>query len=201
MAEVADLVQAILTLTGQYDTRYGTPNPSRDHGSLLAVIPYAIAQRVTDWGMWHVPDMELYSDGNKNGRAYSGDVHITLKYGLETSNPMDVIGLIEANKVTPFDVTLGKSGIFEKDDCDVVILGVTGGGLAQLHDLASQLPSVPDTYPEYHPHVTVAYVKKGMGRAHIGNADFNGQIVKIDRVTFSRRDGRDVVIPLHGVTP
>jgi len=53
---------------------------------------------------------------------------------------------------------------------------------------------VTDTYPEYIPHVTIAYVKKGLGKKYEGKDDFEGKEVLIDNITFSGKDNRTTVI-------
>jgi 2'-5' RNA ligase len=82
---------------------------------------------------------------------------------------------------------------------DVVKIDVESQALRDLNAAISQAFEVTDTYPEYHPHVTIAYVKKGMGRAHIGEDDFAGLDVPIDRLIFSSKMGRQTIIPLAGV--
>jgi hypothetical protein len=61
----------------------------------------------------------------------------------------------------PFDIELKPITLFRQDDYDVVKMDVIS---AQLHALNREVCNVAphhDTHPEYHPHVTIAYVKKG----------------------------------------
>jgi 2'-5' RNA ligase len=197
---VDDLLRAMLVLTGQFDpTPYSGAADLHDSSIVMFRLPGDVARRVIDFGIWAVPDMELYADQENSipGREY--DQHITIKYGLKTDNPLDVLNVIERRPITPFEITLGKVDIFEKDLYDVVMVEITDNGLLALHEaLLADLPN-EETYPKYHPHVTVAYVKKGMGLAHVGAEDFAGLKIVVDRVTFTARSRRETTIPLYGV--
>jgi hypothetical protein len=57
---------------------------------------------------------------------------------------------------------------------------------------------VTDTFPEYKPHATIAYVKKGRGAKYAGDDFLQGKTITLDSVTFSGRDGERVEIPLTG---
>ena len=97
-------------------------------------------------------------------------------------------------------IRLGEVNIFdESPEYDVVMIECSGEGLIALNGLVSSSLINSDTYPEYHPHATIAHVKKGMGRAHIGAMEFNGLEAQIDSLMFSAQDGRQTAIPLYGV--
>ena len=83
---------------------------------------------------------------------------------------------------------LGRTAIFETPTHDVVHLQVHSDDLHRLNRKLSVLPHT-DTQPSYCPHVTLAYVKKGLGQKYIGRADLEGTPFKADELTFSGRTG------------
>ncbi len=194
-----DLTRAMLVLGGYFMPHSAEPGMEHDSSIVMFELSYPLLGRIIDFGRWAVPDMELYTDYANNipGREY--DQHITIKYGLETNNPLDVLGVIEQQRITPFEIELRQVHLFEKEVYDVVMIEVVETGLTALHEaLLQDLPN-EETYPEYHPHVTVAYVTKGMGQAHIGATDFDGLNIHVDRVTFAAKDRHKTVLPLYGV--
>ncbi len=194
-----DLTRAMLILGGYFAPYTSEPGSEHDSSIVMFEIPYPLYSRIIDFGRWAVPDMELYTDYANNipGREY--DQHITIKYGLETNNPLDVLDVIEQRRITPFEIELRQVYLFEKDLYDVVMIEVAETGLTMLHQaFMTDLPN-EETYPEYHPHITLAYVTKGMGQAHIGAADFDGFKIYVDRVTFGSKDRHKTIIPLYQV--
>jgi len=195
-----ELTQSMLTLAGYYYPHVGPVGQEHKYSTVMANLSRPISNRIADWGQYYIPDMELYwkPDDSSFGRQYQ--IHVTVKYGLHTNNPLDILRLAQSKRVTPFLVHLGKVNIFdESSNYDVVTIECSGEGLIALNDLVSSSFINSDTHPEYHPHATVAYVKKGMGRAHIGSSEFEGLEARIDRLTFSAKDGRETAVPLYGV--
>jgi 2'-5' RNA ligase/GNAT superfamily N-acetyltransferase len=113
------------------------------------------------------------------------DPHITIKFGLHTQNPVDVISRI--GDFGQVSITIGSSSIFEADEYDVVKLDVEGESLINLNKIASSLPHT-STHKDYHPHITIGYVKKGAGKKYVGKLDgLKGAHCSFDEYQF--RDG------------
>ncbi len=104
---------------------------------------------------------DLFAGEAENG--LEKDPHITVKYGLTIDDQKAVRECLEGEKGG--NVTIGKSSIFECDEYDVVKLTVTSKTLERLHTQLNCLPH-NDKHPEYKPHATIAYVKKGMGKKY-----------------------------------
>ncbi len=190
-----DLLRAMLMLGGQFETWQN----GHESSCVMVSLPNELSDRITDFSVYAVPEMELYRDDSQNIHGREFDTHITVKYGLKTNNPLDVLHVIDTQSIAPFPVVLGKAGLFEKDLYDVVMIEVESAGLGMLHDaLKANLPN-DEIYPVYHPHVTVAYVQHGMGRAHVGATDFAGLTFTVDRVLFQPTVGPSKTIPLYGV--
>lgn len=148
-----------------------------------------------------IPDADLAADGREDRP------HVTVKYGLHTS---------EADKVRhavagfgPVPITLGKTSLFpanEKqsqrggDQFDVVKIDVESDRLRELNKLIADSLECTDTHPSYNPHVTLAYVKPGLGEKYAGRTDVEGQTLLLDRLIFSSKDRIETVILLVPTT-
>lgn len=116
----------------------------------------SFCQHVLNWSHDNIPDFMLYTDTEK-GRE--DDIHVTVKYGIYGSNYELIYSYLK--KVKPFYVSIKGISCFEKDDCDVLKLDVESNQLVNLHNLFKNNVPNKETYPIYHPHLTLAYIKKG----------------------------------------
>jgi hypothetical protein len=134
--------------------------------------PADIAGFLMQWGKQNIPEENLYYDEKgDNGREV--EPHVTVKYGLQIPAPNQaLLQIIGTTK--PFKVKLGLVSLFENPKFDVVKVDVDSPELHQLNRAISEAIPCKDTFPDYHPHMTIAYVKKGTGRA------LNGKNVFVD---------------------
>lgn len=137
-----------------------------DYGCVMARIDEIAANKLFEFNCKFIPNEVLHEEeGHEYGRELVP--HITLKYGLVESYTEQQMKQMLQN-VTPFDVQIKGVGVFENESFDVVKFDVDGEGLRALNEMLSKLPN-QDQHPEYHPHMTMAYVKKGMGNRFIKN--------------------------------
>lgn len=165
-----------------------------DYSSTQVHLPPKHAKAIQDYAADINPD-DLHETETND------DVpHITVKYGLHTDDHRDVEKILEP--MAPARATLGTTSLFENDDkdYDVLKIDVASDDLAALNKAVADGTEHTDTFPEYHPHATVAYLKKGRGKNYVGQ-DVLGKIpatVNFDTVHFSGKDGRKVPISLTG---
>lgn len=92
--------------------------------------------------------------------------HITALYGLHEEVDEHSIKKKLGDLLTkPIDLEIADISLFENKDYDVVKIGVESTKLTKINSLLRELPHTND-YPEYNPHITVAYVKKGFGQKY-----------------------------------
>ena len=140
-----------------------------------------------------IPDSELAEDGREDKKS----LHITIKYGIHSENPKPIADATA--DFGPVTVKLGKVSIFPAgEDYDVVKVAVSGKRLHKLNALVSKSVEVTDTYPEYKPHLTLAYVRKGEGKKYVGNDIVDGMELTFDRFQFSDKDREKTTISLIG---
>lgn len=133
-------------------------------------------------------------------RQPADDIHATALYGLHADNADQVRDLLKDQG--PITVTLGKASVFpasEAGGSDVLKVDVHSADLHKVNALLRQLPHT-NKYPEFKPHVTLAYLRPGDGKHYDGQEipGVTGKTVTLNSLTFSGKDGKQISIPLKG---
>lgn len=158
-----------------------------DYSAVLCTIPPSIAKFLEAWGVENIPDEDVYTE--EGGRSYGreNDFHVTVKYGLHDGKEDKVVDVLKHQK--PFDIELGKISLFNTHEkYDVVKVEVFSDTLHVIHNKLGKLPN-SDEYPEYKPHATIAYVKKGSCDKFNGLKDFQDIKFGVDSLIFSSNEG------------
>lgn len=146
------MIKLKLLLEGRYD-----------YGCLMCIIPEEYSKKILDFNYSLITDGSLYKDGKKFGREV--ECHTTIKYGFTKSYTEEQMKRM-LKDIKPFKIKVTGISLFENDDFDVVKLDVKSDVLNKLYDKFSKLPN-EDEYDEYHPHITLCYVRKGLGKKFI----------------------------------
>lgn len=166
-------------------------NVGYKYSCLKLQVPNEIAEKILKFGL-EIPEEEIYNDEtNQYGREL--DCHITIKYGFTTNDVKELdFNNLADNYPKNVHVKLGIIDIFpgEENDkpYDVVKIFVESEDLLKLNKIVSKLKN-KDTHPDYKPHCTIAYVKKGMGKKYVGKEDFNNLTFISNKLEFSSADG------------
>ena len=155
-------------------------------------LPANLAEQVLLFGK-SLPAFDLCEEEG----GLEDDIHITVKYGLHT-NDADEVRKALATYVGPIRFTLGKTNIFIGKDYDVLYVEVISADLMVLNSRLSDRLEVTTTYPTYTPHVTVAYLKSGLGVRYRGLNVFEGMSATVGSVRFSPALGPDVDLRITG---
>lgn len=152
--------------------------------STQLTFPPSEAKQILDFGKM-IPKAELYDsvDPEWSDGALETDIHVTALYGL-TNHEADPVQKAIAGH-GPVTITLGKVSAFTTNpDYDVLKVDVTGKAL---HDLNAKIAKLPNanTFPDYKPHVTIAYLKKGEAAKYVGDDRFEGKQLTFNTLTFS----------------
>lgn len=89
-------------------------------------------------------------------------VHITVAFGININTDINLIKEIIKNRPSYFQIT--ELSLFENDNFDIIKFDVISSDLRILNHIIKSKMEVKSTFYNYHPHLTVAYVPKGMGR-------------------------------------
>lgn len=135
-------------------------------------LPPKHADFLLGWGRTNIPDNVLYAlpEGDGNGREL--EPHVTVKYGITLNEvPHELHQIVQ--QTPAFPVYMGAISLFQQEGYDVVKLTVESPWLRQLNArITATLPCEGDKHPNYNPHTTLAYVKKGSCDQLVGQDPF-----------------------------
>lgn len=162
--------------------------PPRKFSVCLFSLSEDAADLLRSWAYEHIPDADLAADGREK------EPHITVRYGLHTDNGERVGDVLTHRK--PVTVRVGNVSIFPGEEYDVVKLSVESSELHALHRQLAELEHT-DTFPDYKPHITLAYVKPGAGAKYDGlKTPLSGEPLTFDTLVFSNQDRQTFPIRL-----
>ncbi len=162
-------------------------------GCLMVPIPTSISQKIKTWSKKFIPDDYLYLEKDESAAAYDNygreDMsHVTVVYGFENSSEQEIRKFVREN-YSDLDLTLGNVSKFSNEKYDVIKIDVESPQLKQLHDDLVKNFNVQETFDKYRPHVTIAYVKKGLGDELVGSEAFAGKKVNAGDFIYSEGEG------------
>lgn len=139
-----------------------------------------------------IPENHLYytADPEKEGRyGREEEPHITVRYGLKGNSTVPV--QLSLQGTTSIVATLGKITAFENEDkpYDVLKVDVVSEDLNRLNALIGASCDCNCDHPVYYPHLTLAYLKKGLAAQYVNDARFEGQKLVFSSVTFCPTEG------------
>lgn len=156
-------------------------DPVFDYGCALFLL------KIKEWksiiGKIDEEDVYLVEDDDSYG--IETKPHLTLLYGLhEEVTRKDIKSVIDKFKDDEIIIEVKGISIFENKDFDVVKFDVKKTPI--LNKMNKELKKFPFTsdYPEYHPHITIFYCKKGLGYKYI-NPDYELEF-KATKLEYSR---------------
>ena len=131
-----------------------------EKGCLMAYVDPTYGLQVLKVGRRAIPSSILYTDPEDPTYGYDNEPHVTLKYGFEPDLDRNTIAeILKGTK--PFNVVLTSLNQFQNEKYDVVKFEVQKCPiLTELRRRCDGYPNT-DSYPDYAPHMTLAYVKKG----------------------------------------
>lgn len=150
-----------------------------------------------------IPDDKLAEGGRED------EPHATVLYGLHANEPSHVSAALHGEE--PITAKIGKLSLFPANkgqqsrggrQYDVLKLDVESPDLHRLNEKVSKSGEVTNNFPEYTPHITVAYLKPGEGAKYVGKSipGVTGSTIKFNSVVFSPHEGEKTQIPLKSVS-
>lgn len=136
-----------------------------------------------------VDEDDLYLGDGDSTYGVQDRPHVTLLYGLHKEVTLDDVKKC-FNGIGEIVLNVKGISLFENDKFDVVKFDVEKDKtLETIYNRLSKLPN-SNEYSDYKPHITIAYVKSGLGRKYL-DLDFKVfDRFEVDEVVYSK-DGND----------
>jgi 2'-5' RNA ligase len=136
----------------------------------------------------------VFKDPKDPSFGLETEPHCTLLYGLHKEVSDETIENITKNFAFG-NCTIKNASLFENEKFDVLKFDVDGDNL---HDCNKELCKLPHTtdFPDYHPHMTIAYLKPGMGKEYADMFKDRMHELKPKYVVYSKPDGTKTQIEL-----
>lgn len=126
----------------------------------------------TQW-KFHIRDLvdenDIYEDSTdkKNSYGYEDDAHVTVLFGFnDKEENIDRIPKYCVPIDNLDDIYSDKIDFFENEEYDVLKYNILSDKLAKMNKTFTDNFEYENSYSEYHPHITIAYLKKGMGKKY-----------------------------------
>jgi len=148
---------------------------------------------------FHFPNMEqlhsqiqsedIYTEEGDKTFGLEDEPHCTLLYGLHKEVTLDdVKEVLEPYQFGPCKIF--NTSIFENKDYDVLKFDVQGEILNEINSDLKQFPFTSN-FPNYHPHMTIGYLKPGIGKKYVKVLkDLTFQSVIPDYAVYSQGNGQ-----------
>jgi 2'-5' RNA ligase len=156
-----------------------------EYSCVMIDLPPDMSAKIIAWGRQQIPNEQLFVDKD-GGSGREEEIHVTVKYGLHDAMPNEALKKIFGS-TAPFEIELAPISLFRNEGHDVVKMEVSSPQLRELNRVITASCDCTDSYPEYKPHVTLAYVRPGTCDRLEGTSPFDNPI-KMGATTL-RKEG------------
>jgi len=152
------------------------------------------SKQIIAWVKKNIPEEEWYLGENETGIEL--EPHCTVLYGIKNSkDETKVKKLLKQNKLNYLSSKLEHLSIFTQKDYDVLFVELNdeNNDFKNANKVVKNNIDNVSTHPNYKPHMTLAYMKKGKADKYKGKQPFENMILS-GNVMFCKRDGEKKVI-------
>lgn len=133
----------------------------RDYSCLMLDCSF-LSSQITEHFHKMIDEDDVYDD--EPGHGLELEPHVTVLYGLHTEKFSDILTNVS---LKPCKFSFKNISLFQNEKYDVLKFDVKSSDLISLNkEVASNL-SHTTSYPNYHPHCTIAYLKPGTGKKYL----------------------------------
>jgi hypothetical protein len=167
-----------------------TEDHKHDFGCVMLNFNFPEINKIHDM----IDPNDIYEDPSDSSFGLETEPHVTILYGLHDKvSDNDVKFTLKKFQFGP--CRLDNPSIFKNPDYDVLKYNVTYAtrGGAFLHKANKALKEFPHTsnFPDYHPHMTIAYLKKGTGKKYADNLKNNNFTLTPKYAKYSKPNGSE----------
>lgn len=163
-----------------------------EYGCLMAMVNPTYGPHIVRMNKTAIPSGILYIDPEDPSYGYDDEPHVTIKYGFSPDLTRGDLAKI-LRDVAPFNIKLTGIGQFQNEKYDVVKFNVDANeNLLRLRERCDCYKN-EDKFPDYKPHMTLAYVQKGKFPEIKKQLNIE---LPITRFKYSGQDGKKLYINL-----
>ena len=150
--------------------------------------------KIDNWEEFHldgIDDDDLYLKSGDDSYGKETQPHITILYGIheEEVDPQRMGDMME-HYMERAILPITEIDIFENEDYDVVKYNIeVTPQLQRYHDLFMKLPNT-QTFDKFQPHMTIAYVKPGLGKKYKSTLRDPFKVI-FDKAVYSWHPNKD----------
>lgn len=158
----------------------------REYGCVMLFFDYPQMYKIQD----AINPKHYYEELDDDSYGPEGEPHVTLLYGLHPEVTTEQV--TEAiNDITFSRCELHNPSCFNNEKYDVFKFDVKGSSLHKANERLKKFPFTSD-FPDYHPHMTIAYLTPGMGERYVRMLDKgkdDDHYIKPKYAVYSKTDG------------
>jgi 2'-5' RNA ligase len=139
-----------------------------------------------------IESSDIYEEDEDRTYGLEDKPHVTLLYGLHSDKikDADVMNLVKDTNLG--NISLKNVSLFKNDNYEVLKFDADASYLHEINkQLCDNFPYSSD-YPDYHPHSTIAYLKKGMGDKYVKKFENVSVLVTPNQIVYSKPDGNRI---------
>ena len=163
--------------------------PAHKFGCVMLELPTSVCEAIR-------AEQDLIEPIALTGKGYCEKPHVTLLYGITGMTLAEVVS--EVRRLDELEVSFGYASAFENPDASVLKVEVESAALHEAHQtLKDCLPNV-QTWPDYQPHATIAYLLPGCEECADlpRECGLTGKAARISHAIVSV-DGQEARVPLR----
>lgn len=135
-----------------------------------------------------IDENDVYTEEGDRSFGLEDNPHTTLLYGLHSTEIDDsvVMEICKSTQIGP--LKLSNVSMFENEKYDVLKFDVENPNLYKINEELSKLPHTTN-FPNYHPHATIGYIKKGSGKKYVDALKDLAYDVTPSKIVYSKPGG------------
>lgn len=151
------------------------------YGCVMVEVPVKNWKEITQF----IETDDLYEEKDDSTYGIQNNPHLTLLYGLHENVTDEQVKSVFDNFNEQINIEIEGIDIFENEKFDVVKFNVKKTNTLQnIFDKLSEFPN-SNEYPDYKPHITIAYVKSGTGKKYV-NPNYKYKVEDATEITYSK---------------
>lgn len=130
---------------------------------------------------------DVYTSDEDGSFGLETEPHTTLLFGLHPEvTDQDITNVLSKHYFSM--CSINNASLFETPEYDVLKFDVSGDGLHECNSALTQYPHTTN-FPDYHPHLTIGYLKSGTGKKHTELFSNMGYNLTPQYAVYSKPDG------------